>query len=233
MSSNVITLRPAAARWVVQCDFDGTISVRDVTDSLLQRFGLPGWQTLEAAWERGEIGSRECMQGQVALLDMDEAELRAHLDTIEVDPGFAGFVQAAARLGVPVQVVSDGLDLAIHHVLARHGLGRLDVAANRLVAAGARQWRLESPWASAQCRRASGNCKCERLFTQRSAGLRVLYVGDSTSDFCVSGQADFVLAKHKLIDHCRRHAIPHAPFEDFTQTLALLEAVVTPAEASA
>src|SRR5258708_24791411 len=62
---------------MVQSDFDGTISLLDVTDTLLNRFGKPGWQELEDAWERGEIGSRECMKGQVALLDMDEAELRA------------------------------------------------------------------------------------------------------------------------------------------------------------
>ena len=29
--------------WMVQCDFDGTISVDDVTDTLLQRFGRHGW----------------------------------------------------------------------------------------------------------------------------------------------------------------------------------------------
>src|SRR5256885_4063475 len=79
-------LDTAAPGWMVQSDFDGTISLLDVTDTLLNRFGKPGWQELEDAWERGEIGSRECMKGQVALLDMDEAELRAHLDTIEIDP---------------------------------------------------------------------------------------------------------------------------------------------------
>jgi len=213
--------RPAPG-WMVQCDFDGTISTVDVTDSLLQRFGQPGWQALEDAWERGEIGSRECMKGQVALLDMDRAELDAHLATIDVDPHFAAFVREARALGMPVQVVSDGIDHAIRTVLARHGLEDLPVIANRLVQAGPRQWRLESPWASAACARASGNCKCERLQEQRARYGRVLFVGDSTSDFCVSGQADFVFAKYKLIGHCERQGIAHAPFADFGDTIALL-----------
>lgn len=139
--------------WMVQCDFDGTISTEDVTDSLLQRFGRDGWEELEAAWERGEIGSRECMKGQVALLDMDRAELDAHLATIAVDPHFGAFVRAARERGMPVQVVSDGIDYAIHAVLERHGLSDLPVIANRLVQTGPRSWQLQSPWASAACAR--------------------------------------------------------------------------------
>jgi len=226
-------LDTAAPGWMVQSDFDGTISLLDVTDTLLNRFGKPGWQELEDAWERGEIGSRECMKGQVALLDMDEAELRAHLDTIEIDPGFAGFVVAAQAHGMVVQVVSDGIDYAIRHVLERHGLGHLQVIANRLVQTGERSWRLDSPWASAQCARASGNCKCERLAEQQALHGRVLYVGDSTSDFCVSGRADFVLAKYKLIAHCESRGIAHAPFEHFEQATALLDKVVLGLEALA
>ena len=228
-----IDLRALKTSWLVQSDFDGTISVKDVTDTLLTRFGQPGWQALEAQWERGEIGSRECMKGQVALLDMSEGELRAHLDTIEIDPAFAGFVEVARTHGVRVQVVSDGIDAAIRHVLARHGLGHLEVIANRLVQTGERNWRLESPWASARCQRASGNCKCERLAEQQNLHGRVLYVGDSTSDFCVSHQADFVLAKYKLIAHCQAHGIAHAPFETFAQATVLLEKVVLGLEVTA
>jgi 2-hydroxy-3-keto-5-methylthiopentenyl-1-phosphate phosphatase len=41
-------------------------------------------------------------------------------------------------------------------------------------------------------------------------------VGDSSSDFCVSHEADYVLAKYRLIGHCERHGIAHAPFQGFS-----------------
>ncbi|BEU97145.1 MtnX-like HAD-IB family phosphatase [Acidovorax sp. DW039] len=208
--------------WMVQSDFDGTISKVDVTDSLLQKFGLPGWQALEDAWERGEIGSRECMQGQVALLNMDRDELHAHLDTIELDPHFSHFIAVADERGIPVQVVSDGIDYAIRYILQRHGLGHLPVIANRLVQTGTRNWQLQSPWASAACARASGNCKCERLAEQQLTHGKVLYIGDGSSDFCVSAKADYVLAKDKLVDHCVRHGIAHSTFSNFSEALAML-----------
>ena len=219
--------------WMVQSDFDGTISLLDVTDTLLNRFGKPGWQELEEAWERGDIGSRECMKGQVALLDMSEAELQTHLDTIEIDEHFAGFVAETKAHGIKVQVVSDGIDYAIRHVLARHGMGDLDVIANHLVQTGERSWRLDSPWASSHCERASGNCKCERLAEQQAVHGRVLYIGDSTSDFCVSGKADSVLAKYKLIAYCESKGIAHARFEHFGQATRLLEKVLLGMEQTA
>lgn len=214
---------PRAGHWVVQCDFDGTIALDDVTDSLLERFGRPGWEALESAWLRGEIGSRACMQGQVALLSMNEAEFLAHLAGLALDPQFAAFAAAAAARGMPVQVVSDGLDRAIATLLARHGLAQLPVFANRLLQQDERSWRLETPHAHPDCRRASGHCKCARAAAEQGAARRVLYIGDGSSDFCVAPRADFVLAKDSLLEHCREHRITHHPIEGFGDALAWLQ----------
>ncbi|HEX7370566.1 MAG TPA: phosphatase, partial [Rhodanobacteraceae bacterium] len=74
--------------WNILCDFDGTITVEDVTDSLLDRFAAPEWQVLERDWRAGLIGSAECMAGQVALLDASRAEIDAHLAGLRIDPAF-------------------------------------------------------------------------------------------------------------------------------------------------
>ena len=127
--------------WTILCDFDGTVSVEDTTDTLLERFGRDGWQALEEQWRAGRIGSHDCMAGQVALLDMDRAELDAHLDTRHVDAAFAGFVRLAQAHGLHLEILSDGLDYAIHRILGRHGLDWLPVTANALQAVAAREWR--------------------------------------------------------------------------------------------
>lgn len=209
--------------WVIQCDFDGTISCQDVIDSLLGRYGMAGWQELEASWERGDIGSRECMRQQVALLDMGVEDLHASLAEIELDPGFAVFVAAAHAAGIVVQIISDGLDYAIRVLLRRYGLEGLPIFANRLQAVGQRRWVMENPWQRSGCD--SGNCKCGHLQAPAASGKRVLYIGDGRSDFCVAGQADFVLAKASLLKHCRRHGMAHAAFENFDEALALLPGI--------
>lgn len=157
LSQYTVDERPGS-EWIVLCDFDGTISKQDVTDTLLEHFGRPGWQELEAAWERGEIGSRECMAKQIALLDASKEELDDLVASIEIDPAFPGFVAQARSLGTPVHIVSDGLAGVITAIMDRHGLADLPVVANRFEQAGPRDWRLTFPYADAACRKASGTC---------------------------------------------------------------------------
>jgi 2-hydroxy-3-keto-5-methylthiopentenyl-1-phosphate phosphatase len=208
--------------WRVLCDFDGTIVLEDVIDALLERFGDPLWKHLEQQWRAGVIGSRECMQRQVELLDMDRSELDAHLDAVLIDPDFPEFVRRAHVLGIGIAIASDGLDYAISRILGRHGLDHLPVAANRLVATDSpRHWRLESPYRSAEC--LSGTCKCQRIDLARGAQPRsVVLIGDGASDYCAASQADYVLAKGSLIQHCRSLSIPHSPITGFGAAIELL-----------
>lgn len=212
-------------RWKILCDFDGTVSVEDVIDSLLCEYGRPGWQELEDDWRAGRIGSRQCMKGQVELLELDRATLDAHLDGMRIDHGFAEFVQSARVADVPLRIVSDGLDYAIHRILARHQLQGLPVSANHLVATGAKQWTLESPLQAAGC--TSGTCKCRFAgHADPDPGCRVLLIGDGASDFCVANRVDFVFAKNRLVEHCRAAGIPYAAITCFEDAIELLPSLL-------
>jgi len=213
--------------WTILCDFDGTVTVEDTTDTLLERFGRPGWEVLEADWRAGRINSHDCMAGQVALLDMNHDEFDAHLAERELDPKFADFVDAAEALKLPIEILSDGLDYAIHNILRRAGLDSLPVVSNRLQQVGEREWSLEFPNASASCRVASGTCKCARATRAQNTRKRVLMIGDGASDFCVAEAADFVFAKGKLVAHCIAKHIPHAAIDGFADALNLLPALLS------
>jgi 2,3-diketo-5-methylthio-1-phosphopentane phosphatase len=218
--------KPREAAWSVLCDFDGTIAQEDVTDSLLVRFGRPGWDVLEVEWREGRIGSRECMAGQIALLDCSRDELDEHLAGMSLDPDFARFAAAVAAAGASLTVVSDGLDYAIHAMLRRHGLGHLPVVASRLVANGPRRWKLEFPFAGAACISASGTCKCAWAEVPRvRPGTQVLMIGDGASDFCVAGRADLTFASKRLLDHCLDNALPHRACANFGQAIELWPAL--------
>jgi 2,3-diketo-5-methylthio-1-phosphopentane phosphatase len=213
-------------RWNILCDFDGTITVEDVTDSLLDRFAPPEWQVLEHRWRNGEIGSAECMAGQVALLDASREEIDAHLASMRIDPAFPQFVEAVLAAGSTLRIVSDGLDYAIRAILSRYRLDGLPVLANRLVQDGPRSWKLETPFSDRHCRIASGNCKCVNAVREHNRRHRVLLIGDGASDFCAAAEADHVFAKHRLIEHCRHAGIPHQSIVGFADAIALLPALL-------
>lgn len=212
-------------QWNILCDFDGTIAIEDVTDSLLERFAPPEWQVLEREWRAGRIGSAECMAGQVALLDASREEIDQHLAEMRIDPAFPMFVEAALAAGSSLRVVSDGLDYAIRAILARHHLDGLPLLANHLVQDGPRGWRLETPFSDPHCRVGSGHCKCASAVREHNRHHRVLLIGDGASDFCAAGEADYVFAKHRLVEHCRHADVPHVSIVGFADAIGLLPAL--------
>lgn len=200
-------------------DFDGTISLEDTTDVVLERFADPSWQKVEAEWLAGHIGSRECLKRQVELIRATPEELDALCEEVPLDPQFPDLVALCCRHDIPVSVVSDGLDRMITRMLVRMGVD-VPVLANKLTYLGDRRWTLEFPYANASCEAGAGNCKCLAL-TKEPNSLRIL-IGDGRSDFCASETADFVLAKSALAEHCQANGVPFIVFGNFAGATPLL-----------
>lgn len=205
-------------------DFDGTIATIDTVDALLLLHAEPKWLDIEAAWVAGQIGSRDAMTAQVALLRAKPADLEAFVQTIDIDPGFAAFAQFCTTAKIPVTVVSDGLDHVVASVLAKHNF-TFPVRANHLEQIGPDRWRLAFPHAADGCQ--SGNCKCRAPTT--TGEFRVL-IGDGRSDFCAAATVDLCLAKSKLIQHCEEEGIPYVPFHDFHDVTQILRDLVSGAK---
>ncbi len=194
-------------------DFDGTIVPCDATDMILEAFAPEGWHEIEAEWQAGRIGSRECMTRQIALLRATPEQMLEKISEITVDPGFATFVEDCERNGIGMTVVSDGMDFVIERVLRNAGHPQIKFYANRLEYIGADRWKIGFPHARSECQVLAGNCKCS--FTEpHGKSIRVV-VGDGRSDFCVSGRADLVFAKGTLLALCEEEGLPHYPYADF------------------
>ena len=158
--------------WIILCDFDGTVSVEDVTDSLLTHLAPPQWMVLEEQWKAGLIGSRECMAGQIGMVQADRDQLEGFFASMRIDRMFGAFVEAAMAARIELRIVSDGLDQAIESILTRHQLEHLPIAANRLQADGESRWKLTFPYAAANCRVASSMCKCAQVANARRRNER-------------------------------------------------------------
>jgi 2,3-diketo-5-methylthio-1-phosphopentane phosphatase len=197
----------------IYCDFDGTISKRDVTDHMLGKFADPVWEAVEADWQAGRITGAECMRKQIALLRASDAELDAELDRQDLDPGFVEFAEWCASQDLPLTVVSDGVDRFIRRILSRHALGHLPVISNQLAGTESRR-SLQQPWLRQGCAAGSGVCKCE-VVTATGADAPLVFVGDGRSDFCVSARADILFAKDALAAYAGARGQPHHVFADF------------------
>jgi 2-hydroxy-3-keto-5-methylthiopentenyl-1-phosphate phosphatase len=198
----------------IYCDFDGTITQGDTIDYLLEELAMPGWRDIEARWEAGEIGSKECMAQQVPLLQGGWEAVTKVLDTVKIDPTFPKFASWARRQGLSLKIVSDGIDRVIHYILKREKIHVDNVWANHLVDGPDGRMELTFPHAPQVAGCGSGLCKCKILGAGPARPLKVV-IGDGRSDFCWSAEADLVYAKTKLLTHCKTNNIPYVAYEDF------------------
>jgi 2-hydroxy-3-keto-5-methylthiopentenyl-1-phosphate phosphatase len=194
----------------ITIDFDGTVTLGDTTDLMLEQFAGPKWREVEAEWVAGRIGSRECLARQAALLRASPDEIDATLDTVKTDLSFPHFVQEAHAFGAATKIVSDGFDRFIEPILARIGV-QIPLVCSRLVSEGPRSWRAEFPNSSDDCRSESGVCKCATA----AMGKFRLLIGDGRSDFCLAQESDLVFAKDKLVEFCRAQQVPYRPIASF------------------
>jgi len=207
----------------VFCDFDGTVARRDVGYSLFHHFSGGRNDALLPGWKAGRLSTRDCLLKEAEMVRAPAAEILAFLDHFDLDPTFAPFVDHCRALGVPVVIISEGLDIYIKRVLARYGLADLPVISNLgfLENGGL---RIEFPHTNHRCTRC-GSCKGERIEEYRLAcdtPCRVAFVGDGYSDACAARAADLLFAKDDLQQYCEAEKIPYNRFVDFRDVAKVL-----------
>ncbi|MBI4310232.1 MAG: MtnX-like HAD-IB family phosphatase [Chloroflexi bacterium] len=207
----------------VLLDFDGTLTVRDVAERLLDTFVTEDWRKESEAWRAGVISFRECLRREYAhLQDAKQAEyVRYALETTELRLGAQEFVTFCREKRIPVEIVSGGLDLYITPLLEKFGMDGIPFVAMRADGAVDGHLMADYPVGTPVCD-ATGCSKCPRLLDYRRRGFAVAYIGDGNSDQCPARRADIVFARDSLARHCAGEGIPFRPFETFGEVLAVL-----------
>jgi 2-hydroxy-3-keto-5-methylthiopentenyl-1-phosphate phosphatase len=214
-----VELHPTIMRPIIFSDFDGTITQVDVTDLLLTELAHPSWQEVEQEWARGSIGSRECLERQMALVDASIREFNTLVDSVPIDRGFQKFYQFVSGHKLPFYVVSDGFDLVIRRVLKNVGLnGPLHNGTHLFSSALTIQGRRmvpSFPYSGPPCVHDCATCKVEIIRRLRRKDGLIIFIGDGLSDRFAAQVADIVFAKRQLLAHCRDNGIPCRSFETF------------------
>lgn len=201
----------------VVCDFDGTISRRDIGHNFFGTF-VPNTHKREQLLERWKIGlvsSRECLLREIEWVDASRQDLDRFLGNEEFDPYVKDFIDFCGRREFDVLILSDGLDYYIDKLLMKFGLGFLPYKANHLVLSNGRIEGVEFPYYNLMDCALCGNCKRYHVEELKNEGFYVVYVGNGYSDRCPAGYADMIFAKGELIEHCHSEQIEYIPFKNF------------------
>jgi len=194
--------------FIVFFDFDNTITTIDVIDDMLERFSKDNeWKELERRWQREEIGSRECLEGQVKGIRIRKDRLDKYLSTVKIDPYFKKLLRLFESRTIPSLIVSDNFDYMLKSILKRNNIPDIEVYCNKANFSGDR-FKTSFPFANKGCGDCA-NCKKTHLLSRKRAGARTVYIGDGRSDLCASKISDIVFAKDYLKESFKREGLPH------------------------
>lgn len=202
----------------VFCDFDGTISTRDIGNLLFRAYaGEAALENVER-YLRGELSAQDYYRAQCAAVEhLTREDVERLADRCPIDPAFGEFVEFCSSTGIPVTIVSDGFDAYVKPFLHRHGFSHLTLFVNTLEfeKQGERTViRPVFPYTDSECQRCA-NCKRNHLLNGAADEDVVVYIGDGYSDRCPARYADIVFAKGQLIPYCQQENITYHAFTTF------------------
>jgi 2-hydroxy-3-keto-5-methylthiopentenyl-1-phosphate phosphatase len=183
-------------------DFDNTITFFDVLDDIIERFSINrDWVGFERAWKRREIGSSDCLKGQLQSVRITKKDFLVYLSLIRIDPRFHKFIAILKKERMKPVIVSDSFSFIIKFILKNNGITGIRVYANTLKFSKDRLIPL-FPHTNNQCRLCA---HCKRNTLKKDASDKVIiYIGDGRSDICPAEYSDLVFAKRSLLEHFRK-----------------------------
>ena len=195
-------LRPGDPPLAILVDYDGTVALTDVSDTIMAEHltRTETWEAEVAEYDAGLSGSRRLMELEMALIDTPGSELLATAAAQPHDPGFVPFVRRAQAAGIPIEVVSDGFGFFIEPALEVLGVPELPVVTARTTFDG-RHATITFPNGHPTCL-VCGTCKRNRVLAHQAAGRAVVFIGDGESDRYAAGYSDVVWAKRSLVRIC-------------------------------
>lgn len=209
---------------VVFCDFDGTVTEKDNIISIMNKFAPSGWNELKDAVLDRRVSIREGVGRMFSLLpvSLKDEIIQYAVENAEIRPGFQEFLEFAKEEGIPVYIVSGGIDFFIEPIIERFG----PFAGVYCNGSDFSRQTIRIEWPNSCDEQCSNDCGCCKPSIMRKLTQNETYkivIGDSVTDLEAAKQADFVFARDYLKAKCEEWAIPHTPFETFYDCIEALK----------
>ena len=211
---------------VIFCDFDGTITNQDNIIAIMKKFDPPGWLPIKEEILSQTISIREGVAKMFSLLPVSaKNEIISYvLEQAEIREGFADFVAYTKDRGIPLYIVSGGIDFFVYPLLEPFGpfsgiyCNKADFSGENI--------HIQFPHGCDELcsSQGCGCCKPSIIRELLQEGSTSIVIGDSITDLEAAKQADLVIARDFLIEKCEELSIPYEPFQDFKDVTDIIDA---------
>jgi len=218
------SLRAPPTSLVVLCDFDGTVVDIDTSVFVLTRFAEEDWRTFDGQLERGKITLGECLRKQFSTVRATKTRILKEIENVpSVRPNFEKLAEFCKTKGIPLMIVSAGLDFVINHFLEQKGWQKLVTVYAPKARITAKGIKFTFP---KLLDKASVSFKDDLVRYYKKQGKTTIYIGDGFADFNAAKNADFSFAieDSKLAELLKNDGIPHKEISDFQEVVkAIIE----------
>ena len=210
-------------RFKIFLDFDGTITINDVGESIFRHFTdeqLTDKIVQDLLSDR--ISSRECWEKLCqAAPALEKQVLDDFIISQEIEPTLHRFVEFCSEHKFDVYVLSDGFDYYIDQILTREKLNYLKVFSNKLILDKNGKLIPSFPFYNSDCK-STANCKRNHIIENSGDEDYTVFIGDGNSDKDPIQYVDFIFAKKDLLKFCEVNRITYFPFKNFDDVIERL-----------
>lgn len=211
----------------VICDFDGTVSVKDVNLSIFQTFGNEKTDEIERKYRNSEIGIKESLLAQYKIIRIDDKTFKRYVyEKMDIDETFFELSDYLKLNGIELAIVSGGFINYMKILFDKHNRPlNIPVYTNELVV----QDGILIPHYGdvSECAKhygPCGVCKYQHIVEYKKR-YNVIYVGDGYTDRCAAESADIVFAKDNLYKYCIENNIKCFKYDSFKDVKRYIEAL--------
>jgi len=209
------------AKTLVQCDFDGTATDKDVSFLLLDAFASRDWRRLFQQYQEGKMTVGRFNAEAFAMVTAGKETLLEHMKgKIKIRTGFRELVAYCREKDFRFVIVSNGLDFYIEKILGDIGMTDLEVfsAQTRFGSDG-----LKVQYIGPDGIPLDSDFKEAYVDSFLEQGYRIIYAGNGDSDLLPARRCHHVFATGTLLALCKQTNLDCIPFTDFHQVVRAIE----------
>ena len=208
---------------VVFCDFDGTITERDMVVSICETFCPPAWKDVARSILDRTKTVKEGVAELFAMIPSSkkDAIITYAAEVVRYRAGFQEFLAFCRKNGLRFIVCSGGIDFFVEPLL-KPFKNMIDRIVSIPSDFSGETIRLRHTHACDSC----GTCKVKIM--QDYPATTSLLIGDSITDLHGATQANRVYARDRLKGYLDQEKIAYKPFETFHDIIADLSPFAGP-----
>ena len=202
---------------LIQCDFDGTVTIGDVSFQILDEFTGDGWRQLFDEYMQGKMSVNRFNATVFSKVKADRTTLERFVrEKVVIRPGLAELLDICRERDYRFVIVSNGMMFYIETILKMLGMNDVEFTAAR---ANFKPGSIEAWYEDPDGKPVEDGFK--EAYTRHflKQGYRIVYIGNGSSDFPPASLCSHIFSIDNLTERCKEAGVAYTPFTDLHEVV--------------